>query len=64
MEVDVPEIITRGRDAYEQGINLLKDMVGWTKIRETENGVVGFVKESEDSDFKTFKAEYYINKSP
>ena len=39
------------------------DMSGWNKIKEA-NGVMGFKRESKDSDFCTFKAEFYVNKPP
>ena len=39
------------------------DMSGWDKIKEA-NGVMGFTRPSGESDFKTFKAEFYVNKPP
>jgi hypothetical protein len=36
-------------------------MSGWTQLREV-NGVDGFACDSENSDFKTFKADYYVDK--
>jgi hypothetical protein len=41
----------------------MQDLYGWTKLRE-HNGVSAFSRESETSDFKTFKGEYYVDKPP
>merc|ERR1712038_1137680 len=44
-------------------MEVMMDMSGWDKIKEA-NGVMGFTRPSGESDFKTFKAEFYVNKPP
>jgi hypothetical protein len=50
--------------AYIKGAELFQDMAGWTEIKQSCPNVTAYQRESEQSDFKSFKAEAFYNKPP
>ena len=42
---------------------MLNDMTGWKKLNDVD-GVTGYEKPSDGIEFRTYKADFYINKPP
>jgi hypothetical protein len=62
-EARLQEIVGRAQSVYEEGIKVIQDMSGWTKIDSGNEEVVCF-RRPNDTSFDTFKAEYFVDKAP
>jgi hypothetical protein len=60
---ELEEILPKCQTVYDEGIKVLQDMTGWTKI-DSGNEEVTCFRRPNDTDFDTFKAELFAEKPP
>jgi hypothetical protein len=63
MDAQVSDWIDKSQVAYEKGMTVLQDFNGWTRIKEA-NGVSGYIRDSDGTAHKTFKADFFVDKPP
>jgi hypothetical protein len=62
-EGDLQAYLAKAQQVYTSAVAIMKDMHGWTKIKE-KHEVVSYTRPTEGTDLFTFKAELYVNKPP
>jgi hypothetical protein len=55
--------VQRAQTAYALGLEVMKDVNGFTKIYEG-NEVTGYTRANAQTNFNTLKVEYFVNKPP
>ena len=61
--MDPAPMVEAAKIAYEKGLAMLNDMSGWKKLNDVD-GVTGYEKPSDGIEFRTYKADFYINRAP
>lgn len=60
-EAKIEEWFGAATNAYGQGIEIMQDVLGWSKIKEN-NGVAGYQRPNEECNFDSLKVEWYADK--
>ena len=60
-EAKIEEWFTAATEAYGKGIEIMQDVLGWSKIKEND-GVAGYQRPNEEFDFDSLKVEWYADK--
>lgn len=63
MGEEVQAFVAKAQTTYEAGLEMIQDMLGWSKIAQTDE-IVCYRKPNADTNFDSLKVEIYIPKPP